>query len=80
MKVNAVTMLMKQLGSSGKNIVAMFRQLVWCRHSSTSRPFTINDEPYRICLGCGARWRFDKYSWTKLAPTASDLNCVWPKV
>jgi hypothetical protein len=77
MKVSAATMLMTQLGRSAKNIVAIFRRLVWCRHSSMSRPFTINDEPYRICLGCGAHWRF-KYCWTKLA-LAADLNCVWPK-
>ena len=68
MKVNAATMLMTQLGSSGENIFAMFRRLVWCRHSNMSRPFTINDEPYRICLGCGARRRFDKYGWTRLRP------------
>jgi hypothetical protein len=57
---------MTQLRKSTKAIARIFRWLVGCRHLHMSRPFTVNDEPYRLCLLCGARRRFDKYSWTKL--------------
>ena len=57
---------MTQLGKSTKAIARMFKRLVGCRHLLMSRPFTVNDEPYRLCLQCGARRRFDKYGWIKL--------------
>jgi hypothetical protein len=59
---------MSQLRKSTKAIARIFKRLVRCRHSHMGRPFTVNDEPYRLCLQCGARRRFDKYSWTKLHP------------
>jgi len=57
---------MTQFRKSMKAIARFFRQLVLCSHSQMSRPFTVNDEPYRLCLECGVRRRFDKYSWINL--------------
>ena len=59
---------MAHLRKSKKWIASIFRRVLGCRHSHMSRPFTFNDEPYRLCLQCGARRRFDKYSWIKLHP------------
>jgi hypothetical protein len=67
MRVTA-TMQMTQSVNSMRLFIRIFKRLVWCRHSHMSRPFTVDDEPYRLCLQCGARRRFDKYSWTKLHP------------
>jgi hypothetical protein len=59
---------MAQLLKSTKWIARILKRVVGCRHSHMSRPFTVNDEPYRLCLQCGARRRLDKYSWTNLLP------------
>jgi hypothetical protein len=59
---------MAQLRKSTKWIARIFRQVVGCRHSHMGRRFTVNDEPYRLCLQCGERRRVDKYRWTKLHP------------
>jgi hypothetical protein len=59
---------MVQLLKSTKWIARIFRLVVGCRHSHMSRPFTVNDERYRLCLQCGSRRRLDKYSWTNLHP------------
>jgi len=34
---------------------SVFRGLLGCRHSHMSRPYPVNDEPYRTCLECGSR-------------------------
>ena len=49
-----------------KSVASVFRRILGCRHSHMSRPYRVNDEPYRSCLECGARRRLDRYSWTKL--------------
>lgn len=67
MRVNTATVLMTQLANSMRLFVRIFKQLVWCRHSNMSRAF-LNDEPYRLCLECGIRRRFDRESWTKPHP------------
>ena len=51
-----------------KAIARHFRRIFWCGHSHMSRPFRVNDEPYRSCLDCGARRRLNWYAWTKLHP------------
>jgi hypothetical protein len=56
---------MAQLRKSTKWIARIFKRLVGCRHSQMSRPFTVNDEPYRLCWQCGANRRVDKYRSTK---------------
>jgi hypothetical protein len=68
MPVNTATMQMKQLANSMRLFVRIFKRLVRCRHSNMSRAFTLNDEPYCLCLECGVRRRFDQESWTKLHP------------
>ena len=53
------------IGNSPTPITRIFRRLLGCRHSSMSRRFTVDDEPYRTCLLCGARQRVDRYSRAK---------------
>jgi hypothetical protein len=53
---------MNVLNQRKRIAIGIFKQLVGCRHSQLSRPFTVNDEPYCLCIQCGARRRFDKYS------------------
>ena len=62
MQVNTATMQTQSVNSM-RLFVRIFKRFVWCRHSNMSRAFTVNDEPYRLCLECGAR--LDKESWTK---------------
>jgi hypothetical protein len=38
-------------------------RLFGCWHQNMSRPFTRGRETYRVCLGCGARRRFDLERW-----------------
>ena len=64
MRVNTATMQMTESMNPMRSVVRIFKRLLWCRHSIMSRAFTINDEPYRLCLECGVR--LDKESWTKL--------------
>lgn len=66
MRVNTARMQMTQSVNSMRLLVRIFKRLVWCRHSYMSRAFTVNDEPYRLCLECGVR--LDKERWTKLHP------------
>ena len=68
MRVNTATMQMRQSLNSMRLFFRFLYQLVWCRHSNMSRTFTVNDEPYRLCLKCGVHRRFDQVSWTKLRP------------
>ena len=60
--VNTATMQTQSVNSM-RLFVRIFKRLVWCRHSNMSRAFTVNDEPYRLCLDCGVR--LDKESWTR---------------
>lgn len=68
MQVNIATMQMTQSVNSMRLFVRIFKRLVWCRHSNMSRTFTVDDEPYRLCLECGVRQRLNRHSWTKLHP------------
>ena len=68
MQADTAKMLVRRLSNSTVRIAGIFRRLLWCRHSNLSRTFTIDDEPYRTCLQCGARLPFDRYTRTKLDP------------
>lgn len=48
-----------------KRLANVFRRIIGCRHSQMSRPYTVNDLPYRTCLECGARRRLNKHGWTR---------------
>jgi hypothetical protein len=61
-------MQMRRLSNLTAQIAGIFRRLLGCWHSNMSRPFTLNDEPYRTCLECGERLRFDRKTRTKLHP------------
>ena len=66
--LSRATMLMRHWSNTTKRIASALRRVFGCRHSHMSRRYTINDEPYRSCLDCGARRRLDRYAWTRLHP------------
>jgi hypothetical protein len=39
-----------------------------CHHSSMSRPFTVDDRTYRVCLKCGMHRDFDLKTWKMSGP------------
>ncbi|MDQ4122482.1 MAG: hypothetical protein M3209_13680 [Acidobacteriota bacterium] len=39
--------------------VGILASLFGCRHAELSRPFTSQNESYRVCTNCGARRRFN---------------------
>ena len=39
-----------------------------CWHREMSRPFTMGDETYCVCLDCGAQRRFNLESWEMTGP------------
>ena len=39
-----------------------------CAHKQMSRPFSRHGESYRVCIGCGARRRFDEQTWKPHGP------------
>ena len=41
----------------------LMARLFGCRHSEMSRPFSVQGQAYRSCLGCGARRQFNVDSW-----------------
>lgn len=43
--------------------IRFLTSLFGCWHRGMSRPFTRGGETYRVCLGCGARRRFDLEGW-----------------
>jgi hypothetical protein len=64
MQADTATTQLRRLRNIAKSIASFFRRILGCRHSQMSRPYTVNDEPYRTCLECGARRRLDRHSWT----------------
>ena len=34
---------------------SVLRGIIGCRHSHMSRPYPVNNEPYRTCLECGSQ-------------------------
>jgi len=56
---------MKRWSNSMKRLANVFRRIIGCRHSQMSRPYTVNDLPYRTCLECGARRRLNRHGWTR---------------
>jgi hypothetical protein len=68
MEANTATMQMRRLRNSMKRVASVFRRVLRSRHLHMSRPYTVDDEPYRTCLECGARRRMDRHTWTKLHP------------
>jgi hypothetical protein len=63
MRSDTATMRMRRLINSMKPVASIFRRILGCRHSYMSRPYTVNDIPYRTCLECGAH--LNKHGWTK---------------
>jgi len=45
---------MKVLTSCLRAVLSFFTEILFgCSHSKLSRPFTLNDETYKVCLDCG---------------------------
>lgn len=45
---------MKVLVSFLRAVLGFFTEILFgCSHSKLSRPFTLNDETYEVCLDCG---------------------------
>ena len=42
---------------------SIFAKVFGCWHLNMSRPFTVDNESYRVCLNCGAHRQFDVKSW-----------------
>ncbi|MCS7079594.1 MAG: hypothetical protein NZ585_06025 [Chloracidobacterium sp.] len=45
-----------------------YHRIFGCWHTNMSRPFTINQETYRMCLSCGAHRAFDLQQWKMVGP------------
>jgi hypothetical protein len=46
----------------------IYHRIFGCWHTNMSRPFTINQETYRMCLDCGAHRAFDTQQWKMVGP------------
>jgi len=46
----------------------LFGELFGCQHKQMSRPFSRQGETYRVCIGCGARRKFDAKKWQLQGP------------
>jgi len=45
---------MKSLAACLRAVLDFFAEILFgCSHSKLSRPFTLNDETYEVCLDCG---------------------------
>jgi|GEM_PF-2970793 len=66
MQAYTATMQIRRWSNSWKRVARVIRRILGCRHSQMSRPYTVDDEPYRTCLECGARRCLDTDTWTKL--------------
>jgi len=47
----------------GRVLTQWLMRIFGCWHGEMSRPFTRDQETYRVCMDCGARRRFDPISW-----------------
>ena len=43
-------------------------EIFGCQHKEMSRPFSRQGETYRVCIGCGARRKFDAQEWKLQGP------------
>ncbi len=46
----------------------VYHRIFGCWHTDMSRPFTVNQETYRMCLKCGAHRAFDIERWQMVGP------------
>ncbi len=45
-----------------------YHRIFGCWHTDMSRPFTIDQQTYRMCLNCGAHRAFDTEQWKMIGP------------
>lgn len=48
--------------------VSWLTRVFGCWHREMSRPFTLREHSYRVCLECGAQRKFDPQSWEMTGP------------
>lgn len=51
-----------------ESITNVYHRIFGCWHTNMSRPFTIDQETYRMCLNCGAHRAFDTQQWKMVGP------------
>lgn len=51
------------LAGLGGTLAQWLVRLFGCWHGEMSRPFTRDNETYRVCMDCGARRDFDPLRW-----------------
>jgi hypothetical protein len=48
--------------------VSWLTRVFGCWHREMSRPFTLREHSYRVCLECGAHRQFDPQAWEMTGP------------
>lgn len=56
---------LRRIVASVENV---YHRVFGCWHTNMSRPFTIGQETYRMCLHCGAHRAFDPRQWKMVGP------------
>ncbi len=60
---------MKLLTSCLRAVLDFFTEILFgCSHSKLSRPFTLNDETYEVCLDCGKQIYYSAQEMRPLTP------------
>ncbi len=60
---------MKTLSICLRAILNFFTEILFgCSHSRLSRPFTLNDETYEVCLDCGKQIYYSAQEMRPLTP------------
>lgn len=60
---------MKTFGICLRAVLNFFTEILFgCSHSKLSRPFTLNDETYEVCLDCGKQIYYSAQEMRPLTP------------
>jgi hypothetical protein len=60
---------MKALAACLRAVLNFFAEILFgCSHSKLSRPFTLNDETYEVCLDCGKQIYYSAQEMRPLTP------------
>ncbi len=63
-----MTWLKANLRRAIEHLENAYHRIFGCWHMNMSRPFTISQQTYRMCLNCGARRVFDVQQWKMVGP------------
>ena len=60
---------MKLLAACLRAVLNFFAEILFgCSHSKLTRPFTLDDETYKVCLDCGKRVYYSAREMRPLTP------------